>query len=533
MSGLTGIGLSEIFGTTNKRRNRRQIPSRHCERLEDRRLLSTVVQLYGGNHGISQPNPGPSGISPPDIAGAVGPSDLLQFTDAQYTDLNLTNGTYTHIETPTQFWSRVGIYYPTPYDTRAVYDTLLGRFVVVALSGVNSSQNKILLAVSANSSPDWGWYSFSFNANSTELGYQAYCDNLSMGVDLNGIYLSTKNYVVGSGLWIDASIFAMPTQPLLTSPPTTPPLSRWRAAYPSNGDWFQPATNLASGQTGTQLEYIVTTVFQNNTTYLEISSVNWSGMTPIYGGASLCTTYGAYSPPPNGTQPAGFPQLDAGGEVRVQNAVVADGNLWTVFSCNINGNASAVITQTGLGNLTAVAQFDWLHQDGVDIVNPTIAVNNAGWVTVGATEVSPSIYPTAIVAGRRYGDPANTLSPIGVIEWGAVGYTGAFVPGSSSVVKWGEYSTTFVDPTNDYTFWTIQQDSVSSSVANNWTSRFEEFGLAPSGSASTSGGVLIGPPVSVTAATPLDAAAPADSSTIASDWKKDLLARPHKRHAKP
>jgi hypothetical protein len=526
MSGFIGIGLWERARGTPVLKRRRVRRGQYCERLEDRRLLSTVISPYGGNHGVTQPNPGASGISPTDIAGAVGTNDLLQFTDAQYADLNLTSGVYTHRETPAQFWSRVGISNTTPYDTKAVYDPLIGRFVVAALSGANSTSNKILLAMSIGSQADQGWYGFAFNANSVENGYQTYSDSLSLGADLNGIYLATRNCVVGSGLFVDSSIFATPVTPLLPFPPGSPTLSRWKALYPSNGDWFQPAVNFSSGQTAGTMEYIVAPVLVSGATYLEISSISWSAGVPSYGGASLCATNGAYSPPPNGIQPAGYPQLDAGGEVRVQNAVVSNGSIWTVLSANIGGNAGGVFTQTQLSNLSAVYQVAWLHQAGVDYLYPSIAVNAVGWVTIGATEVSPSMYPSTVLTGRRATDPGNTLCPVTVVEAGAVGYTGAFVPGSSTVAKWGEYSTTFVDPTNNYTFWSIQEDSVSSSVANNWTTWFEEFGLTigSSGAALQGGGTTIGPAAAASTTT-------FSSTLLASDGKNDLLIRAQKRHA--
>ena len=529
MSGFTGVGLWNFARIQKSGREHRARRSQLFERLEDRRLLSTVISPIAGNHGITQPNPGASGISPPDVASAVGPSDLLQFTDAQYADLNLNSGVYTHRETPAQFWSRVGISNTTPYDTRAIYDPLLGRFLVVALSGSNSSSNKILLAITFGSQADQGWYGFTFNANSVENGYQTYSDNLTLGVDANGVYLATKNYVIGSGLYDDSSIFAIPTGPLTTYPPPSVTLSRWQALYPGNGDWFQPAVNFSANQNGGTLEYIVAPVLWNNATYLEISSVNWQNQVPIYSGATLCATNGAYSPPPNGTQPAGYPQLDSGGEVRVQNAVVANGSIWTVFSANIGGNAGGVFTQTQLSNLTAVYQVAWLHQSGADFLYPSIAVNSAGWVSIGATEVSPSMYPSTVAVGRRPTDAPNALGTVGIVEAGAVGYTGNFLPGSNTVVTWGEYSSTSVDPINNSNrFWTIQEDSVSSSVANNWTTWFEQYTLATGSSSATvlGGGTVIGP-ASVAATSPL-------SSTLAAlsnDWNNDLLARPQKRHA--
>ena len=522
MSGFTGLGMRGIARSARRATERHPTGSIHFERLEDRRLMSTVVSLYGGNHGITQPNPGSSGISPPDLQASVGPSDLLQFTDARYTDLNLVSGVYTHTETPAQFWSRAGISNATPYDTRAIYDPMVSRFLVVSLSDANSQSNRILVAVSAGSQADQGWYSFSFPAASVQGGSQTYADNLTLGLDANGLYLATKNYVIGSGAYVNSSIYAAPISQL-TQFGSSPTLSRWQAMYPSTGDWFQPAVNLSSNQTGS-IEYIVAPAIINNWTYLEISSVSWSGLTPSYGGASLCATNGQYSPPPNGIQPAGYPQLDAGGEIRIQNAVVANGSIWTVFSANVGGNASGVFTQTSLSSITTCSQVGWLHQSGVDFLYPSIAVNAVGWVTLGATEVSPSIYPSAIVTGRRATDPVNSLAPIAVVEGGAVGYTGAFIPGSSTVVKWGEYSATLVDPTNNYTFWTVQEDSVSSSVANNWTTWFEEFGLTIGGAAPVSGSSpTIGPAATSSSTLPTVA--------ITTQLKKDLLARALKHRA--
>jgi hypothetical protein len=83
---------------------------------------------------------------------------------------------------------------------------------------------------------------------------------------------------------------------------------------------------------------------------------------------------------------------------------------------------------------------------------PSLAVNRAGGMLIGFSTFSASQYPSA---GYIYIDPLGAISNEGVLKTGES-------PSSSG--RWGDYSTTLVDPLDDATFWTFQE----AAAENHW-----------------------------------------------------------------
>jgi len=83
---------------------------------------------------------------------------------------------------------------------------------------------------------------------------------------------------------------------------------------------------------------------------------------------------------------------------------------------------------------------------------PSIAVNRAGGIMIGFSTFTPAQYPSA---GYVYIDPLGAISNEGVLK------AGESVTTSN---RWGDYSTTVVNPLDDATFWTIQE----AAAENHW-----------------------------------------------------------------
>jgi uncharacterized protein (TIGR03437 family) len=86
---------------------------------------------------------------------------------------------------------------------------------------------------------------------------------------------------------------------------------------------------------------------------------------------------------------------------------------------------------------------------------PSIAVNKNNDAMVGYTRFSAGDYPTAEFSYRVASDPLNTMQPDHAFKQGESTYISN---GSrSGMNRWGDYSMTLVDPTNDLNFWTVQE----------------------------------------------------------------------------
>jgi len=75
---------------------------------------------------------------------------------------------------------------------------------------------------------------------------------------------------------------------------------------------------------------------------------------------------------------------------------------------------------------------------------PSIAVNRLGGALISYSLFSADRYPTAAYA---YRDPSGTMSATGILK------DGEAIP---LTTRWGDFTTTVVDPLNDLDFWSVQ-----------------------------------------------------------------------------
>lgn len=88
---------------------------------------------------------------------------------------------------------------------------------------------------------------------------------------------------------------------------------------------------------------------------------------------------------------------------------------------------------------------------------PTIAVNRNNDMVIGGSQFSGAISASAFVAYRAATDPPNTVSFTTVSKAGEAAYYKISTSDKNKRNRWGDYSSTMVDPANDADFWTIQE----------------------------------------------------------------------------
>jgi hypothetical protein len=107
--------------------------------------------------------------------------------------------------------------------------------------------------------------------------------------------------------------------------------------------------------------------------------------------------------------------------------------------------------------------------DGVHRWMGSANLDAAGNIAVGYSAASETVFPSLRYAARAPADPLGTL---GLGE-------GTLLAGSGSQSlpgRWGDYSTLSVDPTDDCTFWYVNQYYAVTS-AFNWRTRIATFRL--------------------------------------------------------
>jgi hypothetical protein len=91
---------------------------------------------------------------------------------------------------------------------------------------------------------------------------------------------------------------------------------------------------------------------------------------------------------------------------------------------------------------------------GVHHYFPSIAVNSANDALVGFSRSNTSRFVEGVYTGRLGTDPPGTMRPIAVLKGGLDSYEKRF---TGTRIRWGDYSASVVDPSDDVSFWTIQE----------------------------------------------------------------------------
>ena len=132
------------------------------------------------------------------------------------------------------------------------------------------------------------------------------------------------------------------------------------------------------------------------------------------------------------------------------------------------GDHEAILAAQTVGDGTGIAQVRWyeIRDPGGSPVAyqastyapdadthrwmPSIAMDRQGNIALNYSRSSSTLHPQAAITGRLAGDPLNTMGAEDI--W----YAGA---GSqdSSFSRWGDYTSIFLDPTDDCTFWGINE----------------------------------------------------------------------------
>jgi len=84
----------------------------------------------------------------------------------------------------------------------------------------------------------------------------------------------------------------------------------------------------------------------------------------------------------------------------------------------------------------------------------SIAMDKVGDIAVGFSKSSSTTHPGIGYTGRTPSDPAGTLESMATIFTGAGSQTGGTSNGGD---RWGDYSSLVLDPSNDCTFWYVNQ----------------------------------------------------------------------------
>jgi hypothetical protein len=412
------------------------------------------------------------GYSPPDNAGSVGPANVVQLINGAFAVYDKTTGVQQQLISGRLFWTQAGF---TPgggpgttnlgvFNERILYDPASGRWIAAGLTG-ETINNRVLVARSETSNPLGEWKSVNFLGNAGGDG--KFVDYTGLGLDSDGVYISTINFTENTvnGGQDSVSIFSLPKADLLAPSPTAINLSRFDVLDPGEyGISIQPIVNfgVSSGTApllGTSVANTDTVLFRSNLTGTSAAGATLSPGTAI--------TVAEYTNPPLAAQPDDSRVIQTIGDRISAHAHQVANVIYAVHDTKVGENSA--ISWLKIDEQTnEVIQEGILSDPNFDYFQPSIAANADGDI---------------VISFNRSGfGAAGNLSIFAVVGETAAGVTtfgSPFLLKASTVNnyhylnnRWGDWTTTAVDPSNPNVFWTFQEYAIGS---NAWATQITQI----------------------------------------------------------
>ncbi len=404
------------------------------------------------------------GYAPPDNDGAVGPNNIVQLINGAYAVYD-KSGHLEQMISGRQFWINAGV---TPgndgsslastlgaFNARVIYDPSSGRWFAAELSG-ETVNNSVMLARSDTSNPLGPWHAVSFLGNAGGSGQ--FVDFTRLGIDANGVYVSTNNFTDNTpdGNFDSVSLFSVPKADLLAATPSLVNMTRFDALdISTTGISMQPVVNFNPVSAG---ETVLGTSGSINDSLLPRTALTGTAGPNATLTQLFPVGVNPYTNPPPAAQPDGTRTLSTVDDRLTATTYQVGHFIYAAQATNANNNAAIDWFKIDANTGQAVQQGT-ISSPNYDFFQPSIAVNSNGNVVLVFSQSgfgADGNVSTFAVVGRT---DAN-----GVITFGT-----PFLLQASLVDdyhyhsgRWGDYTTTVVDPTDPNVFWTFQQYATAS-----------------------------------------------------------------------
>lgn len=345
---------------------------------------------------------------PADVAGAVGPAHVVGVTNLGIV-VQSRSGEVLKMTTLNDFWSDgavTGFHY---FDSRIIYDASADRWVLSTLYVENFPKTSMLIAASATGDPTGAW---------TRIPIEVPTANVF--IDFPRLAMTTDRFVI--------------------------------TVKPANGSeilTFLKSDLYAGSDRHTQ---ITTSVRDLQPVTSDVPDPyflqnNKRGTVDLYRlDGNTLTTVGHFTTQPWQTPPDTLiaPQIESAnkmdvGDTTFQSAVARNGFVWAVHSIVTNGRSTIRWWKIALDGSSA--ETNTIDDGASFYAFPSIAVNRQGAALISYCVFSAELHPSF---GYSYRDSS------GVTSSAAIANAGTSVPLQQ---RWGDFTTTVVDPVNDLDFW--------------------------------------------------------------------------------
>ncbi len=414
----------------------------------------TIIQNFPGLN-LTDVSALGTGGTPPDTMGAAGTNQFVVFINGGFA-VYTKAGVRQSLVTDEAFWTNAGISLATMSagitDPRILYDAGSGRWFVSEITS-DTTANKVLVGRSNTSDPAGGWKAVSFTGNT------GFADYDTLGVDATGVYIGVNNFTAG-GAMTGVSFFSIPKTNLLATNPTLANMTKFE--------------NLASATYGSTLQGVVNTeAGSGHGLFISIDDAfNFFDRYTINGAGAAGATLGArvrisntFDGAPTPAKPPSGQTLDALDD-RFSGAVKQIGKYVFMANTILQGSKDAVhwIVLNETNNV--ILGEGIISDPNFDFFQPSIAASHNGKILMAFNRCgtnSPASNNISIYAitGTFTNSTVTMGSPF-LLKQGTTGsYSLSF---DSAPYRWGDYSATMLDPTDDDLLWTIQEIPASSTT---------------------------------------------------------------------
>src|SRR6266568_1930259 len=418
---------------------------------------------------------------PPDPNGAVGPNHYVEMVNSSFAVYSKTG---TKLSGPTDINSLFqGLPATAPCrlyndgDPVVVYDHLADRWVLsqFAVNGGNGPYDECI-AVSSTSDPTGSYFVYDFHRSDT-----IFHDYPKLGVWPDGYYLTTNEFDHNNNdLFVGAGVAALERDKMLAGDPGARMVffdlstvnSGFGGMLPSTVDGAPPPTGAPN--------YFAEVDSQLNTPSLGADAMRiWKFHVDWTNPAN--STFGIDGLPDSTLPVASWVPaqcIEGQGTCVPQEGspygldVLGDRIMFRLTYRNFGDHESLLVNHSVLADArigvrwyevrglsstpTIFQQSTFAPTDALWRWMGSLAMDHSGDIAVGYSTSSPSSFPSIAFAGRLANDPIGQLSQGEAQLFAGTGPENVafYLP---PVGRWGDYSALTVDPTDDCTFWYVNE----------------------------------------------------------------------------
>jgi len=403
-------------------------------------------------------------VIPPDVAGAPGPTALSPHLNNLYGS-QLRDGAFMGTtQNPNTYWTGgPGI---GAFDPRSVYDPYGDRWLFTAADNGGSAASQVLIAASKSIEPT-PRYQFAVTADSTGA---TWADFPAVGFTSTLVVVTANMFSMSTNAFVQSRFYVFDKAALYAGTLSVQIIDGGGA----NGGGFCPTFTYDPAQ---PIAYLVQRFNPNSggTGSLRIASISGTvgSLTLTFGALVTAPAWSSAGPIVNGgfAPQAGTAVRITTNDDRVLTVAYRQGLLWcaqTVFY-PAGGSPTRASVQWWSFTPAGVLSQRGLLDDPTNTLFyafPSLAVNRNLDVLVGCSRFTATQFASAVYAYHDHSDAAGALRTEALLVAGLGPYTKDFGTG---VVRWGDYTSTFPDPSDDAAFWTYQEYAGAS---NTWATRW-------------------------------------------------------------